>query len=95
MVEVKPIEFAIEMPLTVLIGLLKCRVINVETTGHNFEVEGRALEKKFDTNLKPNETRNLPAGTYTVSYPVDDYKERSMQLELTVAQQESRQIWWL
>jgi len=92
-VEVKLREFAIEMPLAVPIGPVVFSVTNGGTMDHNFEVEGQGLEERFDTNLKPGETRDLPldlaAGTYTVYCPVDDHKARGMQVELKVAEQRS------
>jgi uncharacterized cupredoxin-like copper-binding protein len=90
-VEVKLTEFIIEMPTTAPPGQMTFSVTNAGTMEHNFEVEGKGIEKKFDTNLKPGETRNLqvdlPVGTYTIYCTVDDHKERGMQLELKVAQQ--------
>ena len=92
-VEVKLTEFAIEMPSTVTPGKVTFSVTNAGTKEHNFEVEGEGIEKTFDTNLKPGETRNLqvdlPTGTYTVYCSVDDHKERGMQLKLRVAQQQT------
>jgi plastocyanin len=92
-VEVKLSEFTLEMPSTVTPGQVTFSVTNAGTTEHNFELEGEGIEKKFDTNLKPGETRNLqvdlPAGTYTVYCSVDDHKERGMQLKLRVAQQQT------
>jgi uncharacterized cupredoxin-like copper-binding protein len=92
-VEVKLTEFTIEMPTTVPVGPVTFSVTNAGTMEHNFEVEGQGIEKKFDTNLKPGETRSLrvdlPAGTYTIYCPVDDHQKRGMQLELKVAQQQS------
>jgi len=94
-IEVKLTEFAVELPKTVPVGKMIFSVTNVGTVEHNFEVEGQGLEKKFEMNLKPGETRNLqvdlPAGTYTVYCPVDDHKKRGMQLELMVAQQQSHE----
>lgn len=94
-IEVKLTEFAVELPKTVPVGKMIFSVTNVGTVEHNFEVEGKGLEKKFEMNLKPGETRNLqvdlPAGTYTVYCPVDDHKKRGMQLELMVAQQQSHE----
>jgi len=92
-VEVKLTEFIIEMPTTVPPGPVAFSVTNAGTMEHNFEVEGQGFEKKFDTNLKPGETRSLrvdlPAGTYTVYCPLDDHQKRGMKLELKVAQQQS------
>jgi plastocyanin len=94
--EVRLTEFAIEMPTTVPPGRVTFSVTNAGTMEHNFEVEGEGIEKKFDTNLKPGETRHLqvdlPTGTYTVYCSVNNYKERGMQLELKVAQQRSDRV---
>jgi hypothetical protein len=92
-VEVKLTEFSVEMPKTVPPGRMTFSVTNAGTMEHNFEIEGEGIEKKFDTNLKPGETRNLPvdlpAGTYRVYCPVKDHKEQGIQLELKVAQQQA------
>jgi uncharacterized cupredoxin-like copper-binding protein len=92
-VEVKLTEFAIEMPRTAVPGEVTFSVTNAGTMEHNFEVEGEGIEKAFDTNLKPGETRNLqvnlPVGTYIVYCPVDDHKKRGMQLEIRIAEQRS------
>jgi uncharacterized cupredoxin-like copper-binding protein len=95
-IEVKLTEFAIELPKTVPVGKMIFSVTNAGTMEHNFEVEGKGLEQKFEMNLKPGETRNLqvdlPPGTYTVYCPVNDHKKRGMQLELMVAQQQSHRV---
>jgi uncharacterized cupredoxin-like copper-binding protein len=92
-VEVKLTQFTIEMLTTVPPGPVTFSVTNAGTMEHNFEVEGQGLEKKFDAALKPGETRSLqvdlPAGTYTVYCPMDDHRQRGMQLELKVAQQQT------
>jgi plastocyanin len=92
-VEVRLTEFAIQMPTTVPPGSVTFSVTNAGTMEHNFEVEGQGIETKFDTNLKPGETRSLEvdlaAGTYMVYCPVDDHKARGMRLELKVAQQQA------
>jgi hypothetical protein len=91
--EVRLTEFAIEMLTTAPPGRLTFSVTNDGTTEHNFAVEGQGFEKKFDTNLQPGETRSLqvelPAGTYRVYCPLENHKERGIQLELKVAQQQS------
>jgi uncharacterized cupredoxin-like copper-binding protein len=91
--EVRLTEFTIEMPTTAPPGRLIFSVTNAGTTEHNFEVEGQGIQKKFDTNLKPGETKNLqaelPAGTYRVYCPLENHKERGIQLELKVAQQQT------
>jgi Cupredoxin-like domain len=95
-VEVKLTEFSVEMPKTVPPGPLTFSVTNAGTMEHNFEIEGEGIEKKFDTNLKPGETRSLPvdlpAGTYRVYCPVKDHREHGLQLELKVAQQQANRL---
>jgi hypothetical protein len=95
-VEVKLIEFRIEMPTTVPPGQVTFSVTNAGTKEHNFEIEGEGHEKRFDTNLKPGETRNLQVdlqtGVYIIYCPVDDHRERGMQQELKVAEQHSNGI---
>jgi len=88
-VEVKLTEFAIKMPSTVPPGLVAFNVTNAGTIEHNFVVVGEGIEKQFDIDLKPGETRSLPidlpTGTYSVYSPVNDHKARNMQRELRVA----------
>jgi hypothetical protein len=95
-IEVKVTEFAVELPKTVPVGKMIFSVTNAGTMEHNFEVEGQGIEKKFDTNLQPGETRDLhvdlPIGKYTVYCPVDDHKKRGMRLEFIVAEQQSRGV---
>jgi uncharacterized cupredoxin-like copper-binding protein len=90
-VEVRVFEHRIEMLATVPPGATTFMVTNAGTMEHNFEVESQDLEKKFDSNLKPGETKNLQVdlapGKYTVYCPVENHKALGMQLELTVAEQ--------
>jgi uncharacterized cupredoxin-like copper-binding protein len=92
-VEVRLTEFAIHMPTTVPPGRVAFSVTNAGTVEHNFKLEGQGKEEKFTTALQAGETKSLevdlPAGTYTVSCPLDDHKKRGMRLELRVAQQQS------
>jgi hypothetical protein len=92
-VEVKLTDSTIEMLTTAPPGRLTFSVTNAGTMEHNFEVDGEGVEKKFDTNLEPGESRNLqvelPAGTYRVYCPLENHKERGIQLELRVAQQQT------
>jgi uncharacterized cupredoxin-like copper-binding protein len=92
-VEVRLTEFTIEMPKTMPPGPVTFSVTNAGTMEHNFEIEGEGIEKKFDSNLKPGETRNLqvdlPAGTYRVYCPVKDHKDHGTQLEIKVAPQQA------
>jgi uncharacterized cupredoxin-like copper-binding protein len=95
-IEVKLTEFTIAMPKTVPLGPVTFSITNAGTMDHNFEVEGQGIEKKFDTPLKPGETRSLWVhllpGKYTVYCPVDDHEKRGMLLEFTVGQQQSNRL---
>jgi len=92
-VEVRLVEYRIAMPTTVPPGTTTFLVTNVGTMEHNLEVESQDLGEKFDSNLKPGETKSLQVdltpGKYTVYCPVESHKELGMQLELTVAQQQT------
>ncbi|HXH12970.1 MAG TPA: cupredoxin domain-containing protein [Alphaproteobacteria bacterium] len=92
-VEVRLVEHQIEMLTTVPPGTTTFQVTNAGTMEHNFEVESRDLEEKFDLNLKPGETKSLQVdltpGKYTVYCPVENHKELGMRLDLTVAQQQT------
>lgn len=92
-VEVRLVEYRIEMPTTVPPGTTTFQVTNAGTMEHNFEVESQDLEEKFDLNLKPGETKSLQVdltpGKYTVYCPLENHKELGMQLDLTVAQQQT------
>ncbi len=92
-VEVRLVEHRIEMSTTVPPGTTTFQVTNAGTMEHNFEVESRDLEEKFDLNLKPGETKSLQVdltpGKYTVYCPVENHKELGMRLDLTVAQQQT------
>jgi plastocyanin len=89
--EVRLFEHRIEMLAAAPPGPTNFEVTNAGTTEHNFEVESKDLEKKFELNLKPGETKSLQLdltpGKYTVYCPVDNHKALGMQLELTVAEQ--------
>jgi uncharacterized cupredoxin-like copper-binding protein len=81
-------EFKIEMPASLKAGSVTFEVTNSGKRDHNFEVEGQGIEKKFEQNLKPGETRtmqiDLVAGTYKVYCPVKGHAQRGMSLQLTV-----------
>ncbi|HBY97370.1 MAG TPA: hypothetical protein DEP84_26090, partial [Chloroflexi bacterium] len=83
-------SFHIDMPMTLPAGSTTFEVTNAANIEHNFEIEGQGLEKVFDSNLQPGETRkmqvDLQPGTYEVYCPVDNHAEQGMKLELTVTQ---------
>jgi hypothetical protein len=89
--EVRLFEHRIEMLAAVPPGPTSFQVTNAGTMEHNFEVESKDLERKFDLNLKPGETKSLQVdltpGRYAVYCPVENHKALGMQLELTVAEQ--------
>jgi hypothetical protein len=64
-------------------------VSNKDSVEHNFEVEGQGVEKKFEANLKPGETRTLQSdlklGTYEVHCP-SRQPARGMTLKLIVSE---------
>jgi len=89
-VEVKLVDFSIQMPNTLPAKQTNFRVTNNGQTAHNFEIEGQGIEKKFDQNLQPGATESLmvdlKAGEYTIYCPVGNHAERGMKTMLTVTQ---------
>lgn len=87
-VEVTLTEYKIAMPSSLPAGSVTFEVTNRGKRDHNFEVEGQGIEKEFEQNLKPGETRtmqvDLAPGTYRVYCPVKGHAERGMSLQLTV-----------
>jgi glucose dehydrogenase/uncharacterized cupredoxin-like copper-binding protein len=87
-VQVTLTEFAIDMPKELPAGSTTFEVSNAGTIEHNFEVEGQGIEREFEQNLQPGETKTLQVdlqpGTYEVYCPVGNHAEQGMRLELTV-----------
>ena len=87
-VQVELTEFEIRMPNELPAGATTFEVTNVGSIEHNFEVEGQGIEREFEQNLQPGETKTLEVdlqpGTYEVYCPVGNHAERGMRLELTV-----------
>jgi uncharacterized cupredoxin-like copper-binding protein len=87
-VEVRLIDHKIEMPRQLAAGKTAFIVTNGGSAKHNFEIEGQGMEKKFLTNVGPNETKTLHVdlmpGSYKVYCPVGDHAEHGMKMELTV-----------
>ncbi|HEV2129014.1 MAG TPA: cupredoxin domain-containing protein [Thermomicrobiales bacterium] len=88
MVQVELTEFEIRMPRELPAGQTTFEVTNVGSIEHNFEVEGQGIEREFEQNLQPSETKtmtvDLEPGTYEVYCPVGNHAEQGMRLELTV-----------
>lgn len=82
------VEYNIEMIASLPAGPNTFEVTNEGTIDHNFEIEGQGIEKMFDTNLSPGETRtmqvDLEAGDYEVYCPVGNHREQGMSISLTV-----------
>ncbi len=87
-VEVRLIDGKIEMPKKLEPGKTAFVVTNAGTKKHNFGVEGQGIDKKFMTNVDPNETKtlhvDLKTGTYKVYCPVGEHEAHGMKLDLTV-----------
>lgn len=87
-VEVRLSEFKIDMPSSIAAGMTTFKVSDTGAVAHNFELQGNGLDKKFDTNLKPGETKTLQLelkpGVYTVFCPVGTHRENGMTMQLTV-----------
>jgi uncharacterized cupredoxin-like copper-binding protein len=87
-VEVKLMEYKIEMPASVVAGVTTFKVTNTGEKTHGFEIEGNGIEKALKPRLKKGESCSLQVdlkpGTYKVYCPVLGHKMRGMSLDLTV-----------
>jgi plastocyanin len=90
-VKVELTEMSIAMPSSLPAGKTVFQVTNVGEIIHNFEIEGQGIEKEFEENLKPGETKTLEVdlkpGTYRVYCPVGSHAEQGMSMELKVVKQ--------
>ena len=81
-------DHKIEMDDRLFAGPTNFVVHNEGKRAHNFQVEGQGLDRKFDSELKPGETRvmqvKLEPGTYEVECPGDLHKQDGMKMELEV-----------
>jgi uncharacterized cupredoxin-like copper-binding protein len=87
-VEVKLLEYKIEMPDSVGAGATTFKVTNTGEKTHGFEIEGNGIEKALKPRLKKGGSGSLQVdlkpGTYKVYCPVFGHKMRGMSLDLTV-----------
>jgi uncharacterized cupredoxin-like copper-binding protein len=87
-VEVRLVEHKIEMQQQLAAGKTAFVVTNAGSAKHNFEIEGQGIEKKFLTEVGPNETKtlhvDLKPGSYKVFCPVGEHAEHGMKMDLTV-----------
>lgn len=87
-VDVRLTEFSIAMPASINAGSTTFKVTNAGSAVHNFVISGNGVDRKFDANLNPGETKtlqlDLQPGTYTVYCPVDSHKDKGMKADLVV-----------
>jgi len=81
-------EYKIDMPTSLRPGKTAFVVKNAGKKKHNFEIKGNGIDRKFVTNLGPNETKVLHVvlqrGTYDVTCPVDFHPMKGMTTKVTV-----------
>lgn len=87
-VDVSMTEYKFDMPTELKAGKTAFVVKNAGKRKHNFEIKGAGIDRKFQKNLAPNETRVLHVvlerGTYEVTCPVDFHPQKGMKLNVTV-----------
>jgi len=87
-VDVTMTEYKFDMPTELKPGKTAFVVKNTGKRKHNFEIKGAGIDRKFQKNLGPNETRVLHVvlerGTYEVTCPVDFHPQKGMKTEVTV-----------
>lgn len=87
-VEVKLSERQIDIPKRLEPGKTAFVVHNSGKEKHNFEIQGEGIEKKFFSDIGPNETKvlhvNLKPGNYKAYCPVKDHSSEGMSVNLTV-----------
>jgi iron uptake system EfeUOB component EfeO/EfeM len=87
-VDVTVNEYRIDMPTTLKRGKTAFVVKNAGKKKHSFEVQGNEVDRKFITDLDPNQTKVLHVvlkrGTYTVFCPLDEHRKKGMEVSVTV-----------
>ncbi len=87
-VDVTMTEYKFEMPTELKPGKTAFVVKNTGKKRHNFEIKGAGIDRKFQRNLGPNETKVLHVvlarGTYEVTCPVDFHPQKGMKTTVTV-----------
>lgn len=87
-VEVKLVDYKIEMPATVRAGLTTFKVINAGQHKHNLKIKGQGLNRKLARDLKDGQSGDLQLdlkpGVYDVTCPVAFHKRKGMSMKLTV-----------
>ena len=87
-VDVTMTEYKFNMPTDLKPGKTAFVVKNAGKRKHNFEIKGAGVDRKFQKNLAPNETRVLHVvlerGSYDVTCPVDFHPQKGMKTTVTV-----------
>ena len=81
-------DYHINMPGSTKPGKTAFVVKNDGKRRHSFEVVGNGTDKKFLTDVAPNQTKvlhvDLTRGSYTVYCPVDGHRGKGMEMKVTV-----------
>jgi uncharacterized cupredoxin-like copper-binding protein len=87
-VDVTMTEYKFDIPTDLKPGKTAFVVKNAGRKKHNFAIKGSGIDRKFQKNLGPNETRVLHVvltrGTYQVTCPVDFHPQKGMKTTVTV-----------
>jgi uncharacterized cupredoxin-like copper-binding protein len=89
-VNVRLVEFKIEMPSSLPGGPTLFEVTNAGRMVHNIKITGEGIDKVFPSVLQPGESQtmqvDLKPGRYKVVCPVDSHELLGMSLDLMVTQ---------
>jgi uncharacterized cupredoxin-like copper-binding protein len=81
-------DYKFDMPTELKPGKTAFVVKNAGKRKHNFEIKGAGIDRKFQNNVAPGETRVLHVvlerGTYDVTCPVDFHTQKGMKATVTV-----------
>lgn len=87
-VSVKLGDFSVELPKTMSPGKKVFEITNQGILDHSFEIEGKGLNRKLQSNVPPGGQRtmevDLQPGDYEIYCPLPTHKERGMSMKLTV-----------
>jgi uncharacterized cupredoxin-like copper-binding protein len=87
-VDVTMTEYKFDMPTDLKPGKTAFVVKNAGKKKHNLQIKGAGVDRKFQKNIAPGETRVLHVvlerGTYEVTCPVDFHPQKGMKTTVTV-----------
>ena len=87
-VDVTMTEYKFDMPTELKPGKTAFVVKNAGKKKHNLQIKGAGVDRKFQKNIAPGETRVLHVvlepGTYEVTCPVDFHPQKGMKTTVTV-----------